>query len=180
MRWLTYFIVVYLMLGIQLGLGAYTQWRGVAPNLILPMVVFLSLNAPRGEALFSSFLLGLFQDLVTMQPLGLFAFSYGLVAMLVAWSSEFVRRSHPLTHVSMTLLGGLLTSFVLMVHQLVHPVGAALQHDGAVIRAVRLGPRVLIVSTLYTAMLSPLILWVFQRLHRFFGFDSSHRRRGRV
>jgi rod shape-determining protein MreD len=180
MRWLTYFIVVYIMLGIQLGFGSYTQFRGVSPNLMLALVVFISLNAPRAEALFGSFLLGLFQDLATLQPFGLFGFSYGLVALLVAWSSDFVRRGHPLTHLSMAILGGLITSLVVMVHQLVHPVGPVLMHDGIAIRSIRLGPRVLLVSTLYTALLAPLILWVLQRMHKFFGFDASHKRRGRV
>jgi rod shape-determining protein MreD len=180
MRWPVYFIIVYIMLGLQLGLSSYTQFRGVAPNLMLLVVVFVSLNAPRAEALFSSFLLGIFQDLVTMQPLGLYAFSYGLVAILVAWSSEFVRRSHPLTHLSMTFLSGLLVSLVLMVHQLIRPVGPALMHEGALVGAIRLGPRVLIVSSVYTALLAPPVLWIFQRLHRFFGFDASHKRRSRV
>ena len=179
-RWLTYFIIVYLLLGLQLGFSSYTQFRGVSPNLMLLIVVFISLNAPRAEALFSSFLLGFFQDLVTLQPLGLYAFSYGLVAVLVAWSSEFVGRGHPLTHLSMSFLGGLVVSFVLMVHQAIHPVGPALLHEGMIVSSIRIGPRVLIVSTIYTALLAVPVLWVFQRLHRFFGFDASHKRRGRV
>jgi rod shape-determining protein MreD len=180
LRWLSFFILVYLMLGIQLGIGAYAQFRGVAPNLLLLVVVFISLNAPRAEAMFGSFLLGMLQDLVTLQPLGMFAFSYGLVALLVSWAAEFVRPGHPLTHVCFVFAGGCVTSLVLMTHQLIHPIGPAVMHQGVMVHALRLGPRVLAVSTVYSTLLAPVILGILGRMRIFFGFQQNQRRRGRV
>ena len=84
------------MLGIQLGIGSFVAYRGVSPDLLLLVVVFISLNASREEAMLGSFLLGGMQDLITLQPMGLFAFSYGIVSMIVCSASEMVRRTHPL------------------------------------------------------------------------------------
>src|SRR4029077_7453097 len=106
MRWLPFFILAYIILGLQLGLSGYAQYRGAAPNLGLLAVVFISLNAPRDQALLGSFLLGAMQDLVTLQPMGLYAFTYGLIAMLVNALSQVAYREHPLTQLVMALIGG--------------------------------------------------------------------------
>src|ERR1700749_2562039 len=81
MRWLTYFILAYLTLGLQIGLAGHIALGGARPNLVLLAVIFIAINAPRDAALLGCFVLGLLQDLTTQQPLGIFALSYGLVAM---------------------------------------------------------------------------------------------------
>src|SRR5678809_627478 len=105
MRWLAYFILAYLALALQIGLAPYLQYRGAAPNLVLLAAVFVALNAPRDAALLGCFCLGVMQDLVTQQQLGLFALSYGLMGLVVFGLNQVVDRDHPLTHFSMTLLG---------------------------------------------------------------------------
>ncbi len=178
MRWPAYFILAYVMLGLQLGVGAFAPVRGVGPDLVLLVVVFVGLNAPRAEAAMGGLLLGAMQDLVTLQPLGLFAFAYGLVAVGVSRSAEHVRRGHPLTHVAMALFGGVVTGVLLVAHDWVRPAGPAVVAGGAVVaRAVRVGPRVAAVSAIYTAVLAPFVLVPLTRLNRLFGFDPSGRRR---
>lgn len=180
MRWFAYFILAYVMLGLQLGLGAHMQYRGTAPNLVLLVVIFLSLNAPRTEAMLGSFLLGAMQDLVTLEPMGLYAFSYGLVAMLVSLVGQLAYREHPLTQFFMTLVGGGLTAFVLLIHGWIHPLSPARTQGNVVIHAVRQSPGVLLVCIVYTALLSPIVLGVLQRMQRVFAFQPSARRRVRM
>ncbi|HSV12878.1 MAG TPA: rod shape-determining protein MreD [Tepidisphaeraceae bacterium] len=179
MRWFAYFILAYVMLGLQLGLGAHVQYRGISPNLVLLVVVFISLNAPRDEALLGSFLLGAMQDLVTLQPMGLYAFSYGIVSMLVTTVGQLAYREHPLTQLFMTLIGGTITSTIVMIHGWVHPLGPARTDGIHVIPAVRQSPRALLVCVVYTAILAPIIIGILQRMQRMFGFQPSGRRRSR-
>src|SRR5689334_580391 len=104
MRWLAYFILAYVALGLQMGLAPYLTFRGAPPNLVLLAVIFIALNAPRDPALLGCFGLGLLQDLATGQQPGLYAFSYGIVAMLVVAVQQTVYRQHPLTHASLALV----------------------------------------------------------------------------
>ena len=143
MRWLVYFVLAYLMFGIQLGMGSYASFRGVSPNFMLLVVIFISLNAQPQQAMLGSFLLGAVQDLITLQPLGLFALSYGLVSMLVCWTSESVGRSHPFTHLSFTFVGATLMGMILIVHDYFRPIGPVISVGGTVVHAVRIGPRVM-------------------------------------
>ena len=180
MRWPAYFLLAYVMLGVQLGTGAFTGVRGVGPDLMLLVVVFVALNAPPAEAMLGGLLLGAMQDLVTLQPMGLFAFAYGGVAWATGRSAEHVRRGHPLTHVAFALLGGLATGVLVVVHDWVRPAGPAVVTAGtAVARAVRIGPRTALVSAVYTAVLAPVVIGPLTRLNTVFGFDPAHRRRGR-
>src|SRR5215217_8560598 len=121
MRWLAYSILAYVAIGMQVGLGPYVTYRGAAPNIVLLAAVFVALNAPRDAALLGCFLMGLLQDLVTQQPPGLFALSYGLTAMVVVSAHQVVSREHPLSHFLLVLIGGLLTLAVLLLHAWVHP-----------------------------------------------------------
>ena len=90
MRWLTFLILAYLAVALQIGLSPYLAYHGAAPNLVLLAVIFIAVNAPRDSALLGCFALGVMQDLVSHQPPGLFAFSYGLVAMFIV-AVEFPR-----------------------------------------------------------------------------------------
>ena len=177
MRWPAYFLLAYLMLGVQLGVGAFAPVRGVGPDLVLLVVVFVSLHAPPAEAMLGGLVLGAMQDLVTLQPLGLFAFAYGLLAWFVSRSAQYVRRGHPLTHVAFALAGGVGTGVLMVVHDWVHPIAPAVMTGGVVVaRAVRIGPRVAAVSAVYTALLAPFVIGPLTRLNHLFGFDH-HRRR---
>jgi rod shape-determining protein MreD len=176
---LPFSILCYVALGIQLGLGSYASFRGVSPNLVLLVVVFISLNARREPAMLGCFLLGAVQDLISLQPVGLFALSYGMVALLVCWLAESVKRSHPLTHLFLTFLSGCLMAMILIVHDYFRPIGSVISVGGTVVHAVRIGPRVMMVSVLYTTLLAPIVIGLLQLANGLFGFESN-RRRARV
>lgn len=177
LRWFIYFILAYLILGIQLGIVPFVGFRGVSPNLVPLLVIFICLNAPRGEALLASFFIGAMQDLISLQPLGLFAFSYGVVALLVCWLAESVRPAHPLTHLSLAFMATMVVGMLLLLHDLIRPVLPAAVYGGTVVKALRIGPRVVAVSAIYTTLLSPLVIFLLQQSNRLFALDPRRRHR---
>lgn len=180
MRWVAYFILAYMAVGLQVGLSAYAGVRGAAPNLVLLAVIYIGINAPRDAALLGCFCLGVMQDLVSSYPPGLYAFSYGLVAMFVISTQQLVYREHVLTHFSLALVGGLMTAAVLLVHGLIHPPGPRVaEHEspvGVVLPAIRLSPAREFARVVYTALLAVPVLGVLQRVKRVFAFQPPRRR----
>jgi rod shape-determining protein MreD len=161
LRWLTYFILAYLTLGLQIGLAAHIAIGGARPNLVLLAVIFIAINAPRDAALLGCFVLGCLQDLTTQQPLGIFALAYGLVAMFTISTQQIVYRGHPLTHFSLALVGSFLTDAVILLHGWV--------------RGPRISPMLLFYSALYTAILAPIVLGVLHQLKKAFAFQTPRR-----
>jgi rod shape-determining protein MreD len=174
MRWVSYFILAYIALGLQVGLAPHLRYQGAAPNLVLLAVIFIAINAPPEAALLGAFALGMLQDLLTQQQPGLFAFSYGLVGMFVVSTQQLVYREHPLTHLSLALIGGLMTAGILLIHGWIHPASPRLAE--AHLSASRLSPRIEFARVIYTAVLSPFVLGVLQRSKRMFAFKPPRKR----
>ena len=162
MRWLPYFILAYLAIGVQTGAGEYLRVHGGKPDLALLALIFIAINAPRDAALMACFLLGLMLDLVTVQPLGLYAFAYSLVGMFTVSTQEVVYREHPLTHVTLAFVGSLLVAAVELVHGWIY--------------GARVAPTTLFAGAVYTAALGPVVLGLLQRVKRAFGFQPPRRR----
>lgn len=176
MRWITYFILAYVALGLQVGAGPFLRYQGASPNLVLLAVLFITINAPRDAALLGAFCLGALQDLLTQQPPGMFAFSYGLVAMFVVSTHHALYRENPLTHATLALIGGLMTLCVLMLHGLLHHPTAVPTDGGAALPALRLSLGLEFTRVVYTAALAPLVLGGLQRMRWAFGFQTTRRK----
>lgn len=177
MRWLPYFILAYVILGVQLGVGDYISYNGAAPNFILLAVVFVAIHAPRDAALLGAFSIGVLQDLLSAQPLGLYALSYGLVGLVITGAQHVVYREHPLAHFGLTLLGGVMTACVLALHGWLRPPSPAVALDHVTLPAVRAAVGPPFVSAVYTALLAPGVLWVLNQFRPFFGFHARQRAR---
>lgn len=162
MRWISYFILAYLALGMQVGLAAHIGVNGAAPNLVLLAVIFIAINAPRDAALLGCFGLGLMQDMLTLEPLGMYALAYGIVGMFVVSTQQLVYREHPLTHFSLALVGGFMTAVLLLLHGWT--------------RGPLTPPTQLFTTTIYTAVLAPFVLGVLQRIKRVFSFQPARRK----
>lgn len=175
MRWLAYFILAYVALGVQVALRGYIDVKGAEPNLILLVVIFVAVNATREAALGGAFLLGLMQDLLTLQPMGVWAVCYGLVAVFVISTQEVVYRDHPLTHFSLTLAGGVICAIVIIIHGWIYPMihnvaPAIAPHNPEMVSTRRPPITNLLAGTLYTAILAPLVLGALQRMKKGFAF----------
>lgn len=161
MRWISYFILAYLAIGVQIGAGEFLRFGGARPDLVLLAVIYIAINAPREAALLGALGMGLMVDLVGLHPLGLYAFAYGLVAMFVVSAQEIVYREHPMTHFSVALVASLLVSTIALIHGWIF------------------GPRLPLAqhfsTAVYTAVLAPIVLGLLQRMKKAFAFKSRRR-----
>ncbi|MEO6437092.1 MAG: rod shape-determining protein MreD [Tepidisphaeraceae bacterium] len=166
MRWPAYFILAYVAVGLQIGLSEFLRvGSGARPDLILLAVIFIAINAPRDAALLGALGIGLMTDLVTIGPLGLYALAYSLAATFTVSTQEMVYKSHPVTHFTLGLVGGLLGGLVVLIH-------GWIKGPGVPISAI-LG------SALYTAILAPVVLGLLNLVRGAFSFSSPSRRRAR-
>jgi len=179
MRWFAFAILAYLAVGLQIGLAPYVRYHGASPNLVLLAVVFIAVNAPRDAALIACFTLGFLQDLVTQQQPGLFALSYGIIAMLVVNMQQVVYKGHPLTHFSLAMAAGVITAAIIIVHGWVRPPGPRVADGAVVLPRVRVSATIELTRVLYTAVLAPFVLGALQRAKTAFGFQGG-RRKGRA
>jgi len=170
MRWSVYFIFAYLMLGLQVGMSRFISFHGAAPNLGLIAVLFISLNARRETALLACFVIGFVQDLLSEQQPGLFAFAYGLVAMVVVETHQSVNGSRVIKQFVFALIGGLMTACVLLLHSWLHPAGDATIEGKIILPPVRISAGVEFMRAIYTAVLAPIVLGAVQRTRGLFAF----------
>ena len=178
MRWFAFLALAYVAMGLQLGLGPFIAYHGASPNLVLLAAVFVAVNAPRRTALMACFLLGFIQDLGTLQTLGLFAFCYGLVAVIISNMQQVVYKDHPLTHFSLTLGAGLITAVVIIAQGWLHPPPPQTIQMKLVDKPYHISATLELTRVLYTAILAPFVLGFLKRAKPMFGF-SGGRRKGR-
>ena len=167
MRWISFFILGYIAVGLQIGMARSAEWHGAEPDLILLAAIFVALNASRDAALLACLMLGAMHDLTAQGTLGLYALAYGLVGMFVLSARQALFREHPLTHIVTTFFSGLIVAFVLLMHLILRPLPgerAAGMHG-------RIGP--LVMGAIYTAVLSLPVLGFLQRIKGLFLFQSS-------
>jgi len=161
MRWLSWFILAYIALGIQMGLGEFVRVRGGTPNVAMLAVIFIALWAERDAALLACFMIGAMQDLTTLAPLGLYALAYSLVGLFVTGAQDVADREHPVTHMSVAFVSGSIVAAVLVLHGYLR------------------GPRVplgeLFASIIYTSILAPIVLFTLQKIRRVFAFTAHGR-----
>ena len=162
MRLPAYLILAYLAVGLQMGLTEYLRIGAARPDLVLLAVIFICIHAPRDAALLGAFGLGLIQDLVSLNPLGLSALVYSMVGMFTISTQELVYKAHPATHFTLGLVGGLLSASAFAIHGWV--------------RGPRASVTELLAAALYTAVLAPLVLGLLNLTRGAFSF----RRRARA
>ena len=168
MRWPIYFILAYFAVALQIGIGSHFTVWGARPNLVMIAVVFIAMHAPRDAALLGCFALGIMQDLTTADPsrLGLYGLAYGLFALMIGGYGTPAVRGNPIMHFVLTLMCGIVTAFVVLLHGWLHrfthgipmPIGTMLW------------------SAAYSALLAPFILVPLNRLRRLFAFEPPRRR----
>ena len=171
MRWVSFSILAYLIVAIHVGLSGYVNWGVASPNLVLPVAVFVAINASRESALGGAFTLGVLQDLFSQQPPGLYAFSYGMVALFVVGVQSNLHRDHPLTHFFVTLAASLGVTAVALFNEWAYPV----IHGFA---APPVGVWRVVSSALFTTAVAPLLLFPMTKAKAVFGFKGGKQRYG--
>jgi rod shape-determining protein MreD len=164
MRWPACLFLAYVFVGLQIGGAEYLRVGSARPDLVLLAVIFIAIHAPREAALLGAFSIGIIQDLVSLNPLGVYALAYSMVGMFVVSTQELVYKAHPVTHFTLGLTGGLLCAVVVAIHGWV--------------RGPRASVTELLAAALYTALLAPLVLGLLNLTRGAFAF--SRRRRSRA
>ena len=174
MRLLPYLILAYVAVAMQIGMGSLLAVGGSAPDFVLLAAIFIALQAPRESALLGCFGLGLIHDLVSQQPLGLYALGYGIVGLLVVGSQSSLQRESPLAHILVALVSGIVVTLVILLNQRFAPTPpvAPVSPDAA-LPPLGAGPGALIWGVVWTTLLAPAVLWPLNKLRRYFAFDHS-------
>lgn len=174
-----FIIALWIVLGLDEGLSGMMRVGGgdVAPSLVLPFVIFISLYAPARTATGAAIAAGLVIDLLTIRALpgggvavipGPNALGMALASQLVLGARGLVFLNSPVTLVVLTPLAGIVwqvaATSVLALRGLYDPMGFR--------AAGELGSGVL--SVLYSAG-PALVLWFPLRWAMpVFRFDSPH------
>lgn len=175
-RW-TPFIFGYVMLGLQIGLRRFLAPGNAAPNFGLIAVIFIALHSRRDGALLGGFTVGFVQDLLTEQSLGLYAFSYGLVALVVLSTYKLLPRNHPLSLAGLGLAAGFLTMVVVLLHSFVHPAGPAATDGKIILPRMRISAGAEFASIFFTAFMAPVVIIGLEKGKRMLtGIDANRRR----
>jgi rod shape-determining protein MreD len=161
MHLIPYILLAYVAVGMQVGLNGYVKLGGAAPNVGLILAVFFALFVPREAAKLACFALGLMQDLLTQQTLGLYAISYGLIGAIIGNHQATVFRERPLTHAAVTAVACAITWSVLLVH------GWVFGPASSVATAFY--------GTLLTVLLAPPLILLLMRLRPALGLRGSRR-----
>jgi rod shape-determining protein MreD len=161
MRLYAYFILAYVAVALQTGLSEYLRVGAARPDLVLLAVIFICIHAPRDAALLGAFGIGIVQDLVSLNPLGLSALVYSIVGMFTVSTQELVYKSHPLTQFGLGLTGGFISAFAFAIH--------------GWIRGPRASVTELLAAALYTAVLAPFVLGALNLTRRAFAFRRRRR-----
>lgn len=157
-------LLAYVVLGLQSGIAPFIDVRSATPNLLLPVVIFIALYASREPALIGIYVLGLMQDMLSQDPLGVYPLVYAVVAYAARMTRPVIHREHWLTHLILGLVGGALHGGILW------------------LVSVRLGGErysfeLIANSAVYSAITTPIILKLLIRAKRLFGFQPERRPR---
>jgi len=179
MNWFVFALIAWVCFGLELALLPVFDAgsRGVHPSMVIPLLVFVAINAPRKPTLWAAIILGVVMDLLSPMPavdggtitiIGPHALGYLLGAHLVLTVRGMLIRRNPLTMVVMSM-------FVMLVAQVVFVsiftardlVSDQLIWDASEQLTQRL------FSSLYTGISALLLSFVLFALGPVFGFHTA-------
>ena len=168
MRWMAWICLAALVTAMQTTLAAQVQIGGIRPDWPFLLVVAISLTAPATQAMYASAMIGLFVDLHSVIPLGVFTFAYGAASLLTVQVRELLFRDALLTYALVTLMAGLGVQLVIALLRTMQE--GADQYQGSLI-AEALGIAV------YTAVWSFPGHWLYLKARRILGLTRWPRAR---
>jgi cell shape-determining protein MreD len=180
MSWGVYAIVLWFVLGIDVGLRSVLRVgdSGIAPSFVLPLIVFVSLYAPGRAAMIASLIAGLIIDLTSPVVLpggtstillpGPNALGMLLACQLVLGARGLVFLNSPITLIVLTPLAGavwqIAVTAVFGARELYDPIGfsaGTMLVDG-------------LVRSAYSALPALIVWWPLRWIGPRFDFDAPH------
>jgi rod shape-determining protein MreD len=171
MRWLPFIILLYVGIVLQTTLAQRLEINHVRPDFMFIAALYYALQVVSPEAMIAAWFLGFAVDLCSQGQLGVYAFAYGLMALLVVQFRESMFRDHPLTSLFVTLICTWLAHLIAGVYFiLTHP------------QSPRSTIEMLLHSTytaMYTAAIAPYLHWMLGRIRGVLGVAQPRRIRPR-
>ena len=140
--------------------------KRITPDLLVALVVVLTFW-PGGEddVLVACWVLGLMKDLISAAPLGCYAFSFGMLALVIRRLRETIYGDRLLPMMLVTVLG----SFG--VEQMVYLLSSFKGEDlGGHYRELS---KMMVFSALLSGLATPYINWLVQKIHRRLGLPRG-------
>lgn len=179
MNWLVFILSAWICFGLELALMSVFDAgsRGVHPSMVVPLLVFVAMNAPRKQTLWAAIMLGLVVDLISPVPaqdgglvtvIGPHALGHLLGVHFVLAVRGMLIRRNPLTMIVMSIVTMLIAQIVVIAIFTLRDLGASsLVWDAG--NELRQG----LFSSLYTGISALLLSFVFFALGPVFGFNTT-------
>ncbi|MBN1345248.1 MAG: rod shape-determining protein MreD [Phycisphaerae bacterium] len=172
MRWLPFIILACIGIVLQTTVIYRVELSHGSPDLMFIIAVHYALHAVSPDAMIAAWVLGFLTDLYGPGRLGVFAFGFGLMAIVIVQLRDSMFRDHPLTWMFVTFIGAWLVHFMAGVHF----IWVAYPHSGRTIIDVVLCATF---TAIYTVVPAPYIHWLFGRFRGLLGLLPAHRLRTR-
>lgn len=179
MNWLVFILIAWVCFGLEMALLPVFDAgsEGVHPSMVVPLLVFVAMNAPRKPTLWSAILLGVVMDLLSPIPgvnggtftvIGPHALGYLLGAHFVMAVRGMLIRRNPLTMIVMSIVVMLIAQVVVVAIFTARDLGAnpLIWDAGDQLRQR-------FFSSLYTGVSALLLSFVFFALGPVFGFNTT-------
>ena len=169
MRWFIFSILVLVTLVLQVGLGRFMGIgpQRIMPDLLLLMAIVTAFRADSEEAPIACWFFGLAKDLTSQAPLGIYAFSFGLLAMLIVRMRDMLYGENLLTQAALVLVGSFIVEHLALGACIIK--GSYREINYA---SLAMG---MMFSALFTAALAPYGQWILWKLHRHLGMPERRR-----
>jgi rod shape-determining protein MreD len=171
MRWLPFIILACVCIVLQTTLAERLEINRIRPDLVFLLAVHYALHAASPSALIAAWVLGFMVDLCGQGQLGVYAFAYGGMALIVVQLRDSMFRDHPLTSLFVTLVCTWLVHLFVGIHfMLSHP------HTQRPVLEMLLHSTY---TAMYTAALAPYLHSLLGRLRGILGMAPARRLRPR-
>lgn len=179
MNWFVFLLTAWVCFGLELALSTVFDAgsRDVAPSMVVPLLVFVAMNATRKPTLWAAILLGVVMDLLSPIPtvdggtitiIGPHALGYLLGAHFVLAVRGMLIRRNPLTMIVMSIMVMIIAQVIVVAIFTARGIGAdSLMWDAGNELRQRF------FSSLYTGISALLLSFIFFALGPVFGFSTT-------
>jgi rod shape-determining protein MreD len=102
MRWLTFVVLGIVAVSFQTTTAVRLTLGGVRADFVFILLVHYALHGRHSSGVVAGWVLGLMMGLTSLEPPGLVALVYGVMALLISSLRDVVFTRHPLTHLTLT------------------------------------------------------------------------------
>ncbi|MBN1437374.1 MAG: rod shape-determining protein MreD [Sedimentisphaerales bacterium] len=163
MRWISFGILVVVTVIVQSGFGRLLGLgpQRIMPDLLLLWAVVIAFRGNKEQAPLACWLLGLAKDLTSSAILGSYAVGFGLMGLALVYFRELLYGESALLLILLTLVSSLLVEHITLLFATLRGEFSRQEYGGAL--------KVILLTAILTAALSPYGQWLLMKMYRQFG-----------